>query len=403
MAYKKKIRYADLDPQLGIMSGQGWSGVRWDPNLPGTAMTRVGDNNWQQIFQDISLVALSDTGVVNATLATYSAPTIVGAVDGSIGQIMTRIPRKYYRESFNSAGELVGVDLSNYPMSGFKLHEKFSWGNGRGEIYVGAYEGSTAAGKYQSISGVPLDHTKTMAEFRTLAVARGAKWHGYDFYTQHLLQKLFYVYYADLNSQAVLPAYSEHTWVDGHEKRNTGRANAITTLNGFVNADEAGLDADLAVGWNNTSRVICNRFFWIENLYGHVWKFLDGCAFDGRVGKPNTAYLTPDPTLFSSADADILSKYINFNVDLPSASPESYMRSLGSLFLPKAQGGDSATYVTDYFWSYLDDASRDYLRAVLAGGLLAYSALVGVAARVSSGDLGYAASSFVSRLCFENN
>jgi hypothetical protein len=366
-------------------------------------MTRVGDSNWQQIFENISLVALADDGTVGSTLATYQSPTISGATDGTIGQVMTRIPRKYYREIFNADGELCGIDMSNYPLAGFKLHEKFSWGNGRGEIYVGAYEGSTSAGKYQSISGVALDHSKTMRDFNNLALARGAGWHGYDFYTQHLIQMLFYLYYANLNSQLVLPGYTDHSWVTGSEKRNTGRMNALTTLNGSVNADEAGVDADLAGGWYGESRVIGNRFLWIENIFGHCWKFLDGCSFDGRIGQKNTAYLTPNPLLFSSVDADILTKYINMNVDLPVNTPESYIKSLGSLMLPKVFGGDSATYMTDYFWSYLDDVTRDYLRGVIAGGVLRYGAIDGVAARYSLSGLGNASSDVVSRLCFENN
>lgn len=381
----------------------GWAGVRWNPALPGTAMTRVGDANWEQLFEDCSCVALNDDGTINTVLATYAAPTITGATDGSIGQVMTRIPRKYYREIFNSNNELCGLDMSNLPIAGFKLHEKFSWGNGRSEIYIGSAEGSTASSKYQSIYGVALDLSKTMREFNDLAVARGTGWHGYDYYTHHLLQMMFYIYYANLNSQLVLPAYSEHTWTDGSPKRNAGRTIGLTTMNGYVNADEAGVDADLAGGWNNTSRVIANRFLWVENLYGHVWKFLDGCSFDGRVGKRNTAYLTPNPLLFSSVDANILTKYINMNVDLPAAGNESWQQSLGSLMLPKTFGGDSATYVTDYFWSYLDDASRDHLRVVVAGGPLSDGVLYGVAARYSVEGLNLAASSFVSRLCFENN
>ena len=177
----------------------------------------------------------------------------------------------------------------------------------------------------------------------------------------------------------------------------------LTTMNGYVNADEAGNDSDLAGGWSNSSRVIANRFLWIENFYGHCWKFLDGCIFDGRVGKQNTAYLTPNPLLFSSVDAEILDNYINMNIDLPAAGSENWIKSLGSLGLPKTLGGDSATYVTDYFWSYLDDNTRDYLRVVLAGADLALGAFVGVAARASSSGLGVAYATFVSRLCFENN
>jgi len=384
------------------IQGASWSGVRWDPTLPGSAMTRVGDANWQQLFQDISLVALSDTGVINAVLATYSSPTILGATDGSNGQAMTRIPKKYYREIFNTAGEMCGIDMSNYPLLGFTLHEKFSWGNGRDAVYCAAFEGSTVAGKYQSISNAVLDSSKTLAQFHGYAVARGSGYHEYDLYTHDLLQKLFYIHYADLNSQLVLPAYSEHTWVDGHEKRKTGRTLSLTTMNGYVNAD-AVLDADIATGWNNASRVIANRFLWIENFYGHCWKFFAGVVYDGRTGQPNTAWVTPDPTKFSSVDAEILSRYTNLNINLPASPNENYIKSFGHLFMPVALGGNSATYTCDYFWSYLDDTTRNYLHLVLSGGSLSYGGLVGVAARDSAGDLGRANAGSVSRLCYESN
>lgn len=411
MSYKKTIRQKDLDPEMALgefgwsLAGDkeiSWTGIRWDPNFPYTTMNRIGSTNWQQLFQDITLVALSDSGEVNATLATYGVPNISGAVDGTNGQVMVRIPRKYYREVFNSTGDLCGIDMSNYPLAGFKLHEKFSWGNGRGEIYVGAYEGSTSSGEYRSVSGVAVDHTKTLDNFRGLAAVRGSKWHAYDFYTHHLLQMLFYMYYAELNCQSALPAYTDFTWSgDGHEKRNTGRTNGLLSMNGYVTANTTGVDADLVGA--SAGLVIANRFLWLENFYGHCWKFLDGCAFDGRTGKPNTAYVTPDPTLFSSIDANILGSYINLNVNMPASPDANYIKSFGSLFIPKSFGGDSGSYVTDYFWSYLDNTSHNYLRVVIAGGRLDIGAQAGVAARHSIDVLGFADSSVVSRLCFEAN
>lgn len=390
-------KYAE---QAGV--SMGWSGVRWNPTSPETTMTRTGDSYWQQLFADCSCVLLADDGTINATEATFVSPTIQQFTDNPNGQVMTRISRKYYREIFNSSGELCGIDMSNLPIPGFKLHEKFSWGNGRGEIYVSCFEGSEASGKLCSLPGKDVSNSHTIADFRALATARGTGWHAYDFYTNHLLQMLFYIYYADLNSQRALPAYSEHTWADSF-KRKSGRTINLLTMNGYASADETGTDADLIGGWNDTMHVIANRFMWIENLYGHCWKFLDGCVFDGRAGKPNTAYLTPNPLLFSSVDSEILSRYINMNVDLPAASNEAYLKSLGSLGLPKTHGGDSATYVTDYFWSYLDDTTRDYLRVVVAGGRLVDGADAGVAARSSNPGLGFATSYCVSRLCYEKN
>jgi hypothetical protein len=385
-----------------IEGTNGWCGVRWNPKLPSTTMTRVGDANWEQLFEDVKVVSLNDDGTEGATLATYDAPTITGATAEGVGQIMVRIPVKYYREIFNADAELCGLDMSNLPLAGFRLHEKFSWGNGRSEIYIGAFEASIDAAKLQSLVGFSTATSMTVRQFNDAALERGTGWHGYDYYSHHILQMMFYIYYANLNSQLVLPAYSDHSWTDGHEKRETGRTVGLTTMNGYMNAQD-GADDDIATGWNGESRVIANRFLWVENLYGHIWKFLDGCSFDGRVGHRNTAFLTANPLLFSSEVADIVSKYTDMNCDLPATTNESWQKSVGQALLPKTFGGDSSTYEADYFWSYLDDATVDYIRVVVAGGRMDYGAIVGVATRDSSFGLGFAYSLIGSRLCFENN
>lgn len=382
----------DKVKQLAGIS-EGWVGRRWDPLSPGTRMTSVNVVDVTSFFSQFKVVSLGDNGQEIATLATGNS-AMSGDLTGANGQIMLKIPQIYYREIFNIAGQRCGIDLSLTPVSGFKLHEKFSWGNGRGEIYVGCFEGGEVAAKMTSVTGVPVSTSKTIAEFRAMALARGTGWHAYDYYTHHLLEMLFYVYYGKLNSQEFLPGYTEHTWAENF-KKNTG----LIAPAGWPGTAQGNDDG----GWTGTSRVIGNSFLWIENLYGHVWKFLDGCVFDGRVGKQNTAYLTPNPLLFSSVDSEILSRYINMNIDLPAASNENYLSSTGALGLPKTHGGDSSTYVTDYFWSYLDDATRDYLRVVFAGGDLDLGALAGVAARHSISGLGFANSTFASRLCYEKN
>lgn len=370
----------------------GWVGRRWNPTQPGTQMTLINSVVvFEDFFSKFKVVALDDNGQEIATLATGNG-AMSGDLTGANGQVMLKIPQIYYREIFNLTGQRCGIDLSLTPVSGFKLHEKFSWGNGRGEIYVGCFEGGEVAAKMTSVAGVPVSTSKTIAQFRELASARGAGWHAYDYYTHHLLEMLFYVYHGTLNSQEALPGYTDHTWGEVY-KKNTG---LVTTMHGrFIGQDDG--------QFTSSNHTIANSFLGIENLYGHVWKFLDGCVFDGRVGKQNTAYLTPNPLLFSSVDSEILSRYINMNVDLPAATYENYLSSTGALGLPKTHGGDSSTYVTDYFWSYLDNIIHDYLRVVIAGGGLNYGTQAGVAARDSLNGLGIAFSNFASRLCYEKN
>lgn len=385
-------------------------GAEWSPMDPNTAWRRVGNPDiLVQYLQNCKVVALTDAGVENATLATYSAPTLTGAVDGSNGQVMVKFPKLYFKEAFGNnggvgAGAMRGVYISLLPLDGFTAHPKFTWGNGRQNIYIGAYEASNSGGNVlQSISGAAVLANIDLATFRSRAVARGTGWHGYDFYSHHLLQLLFYVYYAHANSQFVLPGYTEASaWADAY-RRATGRSNTLATINGSIDADLAGVDSDLVAGGITAGEKVANRFLWIENIFGHIWKFTDGVAYDGRVGQPNTAWVTPNPTLFSSVEANILANYTNLGVALPAATNEAYMQELQTLFLPKTHGGASTTYITDYFYSYLDDASRNYLRVVLVGSDLHYGGRAGVAARYAVFGLGHAYSTFGSRLCFESN
>ena len=362
----------------------------------------LSQNYWW--LKNVKLVLVADDLTENRVLCTFDNPSMPGdaVLNGSQGQVMSKIPKIYYKEVFDENGILVETATAPVKLNGYRCHEKFVRPDGseRDYIYIGAYEASSSAGNVlQSVSGVVPLTGVDLATFRTRAFSRGSGWYPFDFYTQHLIQLLFYAVFADFNSQTKLPGFTEaSSWNDAY-KRNTGRSNVLTSMNGSIDAYLAGIDADLGAAGVTTGEKIANRFLFIENIFGHIWKMMDGVAFDGRVGQPNTVYATADPAKFSSLEASILANYINLNVVLPAAVNENYMQSFQSLFLPKAHGGNSSTYVTDYFWSYLDDASRNYLRLVLVGGALSYGAQAGLASRSSYYGLGHAYSLSGSRLC----
>lgn len=397
--------YAGTAQDLYNLTQSNYSGVIL-PTDGSTAMTRVGNADLSWLLKDVKLVLLADDLTEAETIADYDNPQIVAWADltGASGQVMAKLPRVYYREVLDGNGVLVRIEISPIKLIGFSCHPKFVRPDGteREFIYIGAYEASNSGSNVlQSISGVAPLTSQTLETFRTRAFARGAGWYPYDFWTQHLIQLLFYINYANFNSQTSLPGYTERTtWNDAY-KRVTGRSDILTTLNGTITADLAGLDADLNdANWRGSEKNIANRFLFVENIFGHIWKFMDGCAFNGLVSQTyNYAYITNNPALFSSSEAGILANYERYGASLPGATNENYMQSLQAGFLPKAHGGSSSTYITDYFWSYLDDASRDYFRVVLAGGYLANGGQAGVAARSSSIALSAANSLLGSRLC----
>ena len=367
------------------------------PNDGSTAFTLTSPvAMWENPFfcKTASSVLLADNLTENATLATWTSQQYpVGAtLDGSAGQVMTKIHKFWYKEGFDGSGNLNFLGVANYAKEGYTLHPKFSYGSGREYIYIGAYEASNATGdKLASVSGASILASIQMSVFRTRAVARGTGYYPHDFWTNHILRLLQYMYYGDYNMQVKLPGYTNRSaWADA-ARRSTGRSNSLASHAGSVDYDPTGLDSDLGTsGWASTERKIANRFLWIENPWGHVWKLEDGCSADGRTTSTNKFYTTPDPAKFSSVEATILANYDDMGILLPATSNETYIQNLQAGLLPYTQGGNESTYITDYYWSYLNDAARNNLRSVLAGGTLTDGDRTGVAARMSFNALTHA-------------
>lgn len=369
------------------------------PTLTGTGTLELADLNI--LFSKISCVLLNDNLTENGTLATWANPDIrrTGlALDGSAGQVMVKIPRVYYQELYDGTGTLIGVDISEYPKAGYSLHPKFAYAN-KDYLYVSAYEAGDDGGtKLKSVSGVAPLVNINLEIFRTRAEARGAGWFQYDFWTHHLLTILAYVYYRTYDIQTALPGYTDASSYKDSYKRNTGRSNILTTACGYVPVDLAGVDSDLT-GTLASGKAIANRFFWIENIYGHIWKITDGFAADGRTSSTNKVYVTPNPSKFSYVEATILANYDDLGILLPGGQNETYIQYLQKGMLPKTQGGGGTTYVTDYFWSYLNDGARDFLRLGFVGARLAGGSVGGLSSRLVNSGLGYASPTVGSRLC----
>jgi len=378
------------------------------PTNGSQSCTRTGNPEWgvdMPFLEDIAVVLLADDLTENEVLATPDSPEIPSGADltGASGQVMVRFRKFYYREIFDGSGNLSELRWSNQKLPGFEVHPFFTKG-GLEECeytYISAYEaGYDGSSKLISASGVAPLTDVDLATFRTRAEARGTNWHGYDHWAQHLIQFYFYLYYASLDSQGQLPGYTEASSYEASYKRDTGRTDGLTTMNGSVDVDLTGTDSDLD-GIVSSGDKIANRFLFIENIFGHIWKMMDGVSFDGRVGEDNTVWLSKNPADYSSVEADILADYEDLGLDLW-AGTTSYIETVHQGFIPKNIGGGSSTYFGDRFYSYLDDSGKDYLRLVRAGGSLIYGVIAGVGSRTSNLGLSYASLAFGSRLCAKN-
>jgi len=398
---------------VGLTSSLGipYKTAEWDNTVTDPALTVNGDLT--NYIKKVRLVTLNDDGIVTSVLADYNNPTIDGTTDGTDGQVMVEFPKLYFKEIFDG-NDLISVEVSDFALPGFELHPAFSWGNGRDKIYIGAYEASySGSNVMQSISGQAVKTSQILAQFRTAAVARGGEvqadssWHTMGFWQQHLIDLLFYAYYETRHSQQALPGYTEASSFDYAYTRETGRTNNLTTINGNVDVDLADVDSDLD-GIVSSGNKIANRFLWIENIFGHIWKFNDGVTYVPieSVGVPDwtgefrAVYATADPRLFSSTDADILANYNLLPVTPFAGSNEIWIGRVGSGFVPTASGTNENQYWTDYHWNRLHDSGRNYLRSVLAGGFLSFGGRAGVLSRGSSFGLVTSDSTRGSRLCY---
>ena len=364
-------------------------------------LTRTGNTSWATsppFLDDIALVLLADD-LTETVIATLGSPEIPAGADltGASGQVMVRFKKFWYKDYLDVNGNLVEKRWSPAELPGYTLHPFFSNGTQIADYaYISAYEAGDDGSKLKSASGVAPLTNVDLATYRSRAEARGSGWHGYDFWAQDLIQFYFYLVYASLDSQGELPGYTEANDYSSAYKRNTGRSDELLTMNGSVDVDLTGIDSDLD-GIVAGGDKIANRFLFIENIFGHIWKMLDGVAFDGRVGENNTVWLSKNPADYSSVEAEILADYENQGLNLTGSS--GYISTVYPGFIPKGVAGASSSHFGDYFYSYLDDAGRDYFRLVLAGSHLHYGGFAGVGYRNSHNDLSFDFSSLGLRLC----
>ncbi|MFA7050201.1 MAG: hypothetical protein WC164_03815, partial [Patescibacteria group bacterium] len=222
----------------GSLSNQFNFSVSWDNTETDPAVDV--DGSMLNYFKQIKQVGLNDAGQEIHTFATWNSPITTGATDGSLGQVMAKLPKLYVKINYDANGYIESYTLRSTPATGFTLHECF-WdydamdgSKGRDHIYVGSYEGVSSGGKLQSISGVVSTGSLTMAQFRDLAEATFTVdgGHQLDFYTQELIQLLFYAYYGTRDSQTALPGYTERAAYNVNDFRNNGRTDILTTVNG---------------------------------------------------------------------------------------------------------------------------------------------------------------------------
>lgn len=434
---------------MGLIIGVGASkptfaydyyyGIEWDATVSNPSVTRIGKAELHQSLPLQSLMRrciLKDDGKVNYYLhANDSTKRDNGAaanLDGMDGQYMTELPDTYVR--FESDGDKSRCLMSAHPLPGFTL-----WG----KDYVSAVEatvqrstntlcavvntdadyrggGNNSAwdGTYRSLLGRPATSI-SLTNFRAYARKRGSV--NWNCNTYHIHRKLFWLFaveYATFNSQANFNAALDE---NGYHQGGLGAG--VTTLvsskwntfNSYMPFVPCGITNELGnhtgvVSYTMPEEYDASKpvvsvpsYRGVENPFGHIWKWTDGCKCliqSESDGGKSLFYECDDVSSFTSSG---IANY-ELRGELPRI--EGYVKAIclgehGEI-MPSAVGAGSTTYFCDYFYTSIPSSSVSE-RGVLFGGSANHGAAAGFVFAYTNSTASATYANFGSRLCYSAN
>lgn len=364
---------------------------------------RVGDDVIQSDFdtispwQDMRRCNLADDLTVNAY---YGDPSF--AYDGSNGQVMVEIPQFYWKAYRLSDTEIIYL-VSDIQRDGFELYPAFKSDNGTYEnLYIGAFEATlydNSAGTYVG-DGVTYDYTNDVmasvagyqpisgnsanldiTQARQLAENRGTGW-GLQYYTaREAINLLFYIEYADYNSQSSLSqGITNLDSGTGNHSQNTGHTTGLGNSSGEVSITPENGAIGAAATYPFSYRGI-------ENYWGNIWEFVDGINIQDNVPYISNNDFQSD--LFSAP-------YETLGRTLPSSngygSGQVLNINIGLSTLPTELSGSSSSYYSDYYYQNIGN------RIARVGASWLYGSSSGLACWNLNIGSAYSSRNFSSRL-----
>jgi len=362
-------------------------------------ITAVDDLNTLSLERDIFVSGeLYDIGTAN--------------FGGADGQVMVETPKFYFNHTLVSTTN--SWYISKYDLPGYELHPAF-WKDGQQVDYRymsafegGMYDASTgtmcakasipssiyASGdKMTSVAGTWAKTNETRTEYRAMAAERGTGFRQLDYYLHSAVQLLYLVEYADFNSQTMIgggrTALSGGGWT----------ADSYIGLTGLSIGDGNGTNSVSNGGVNYATDYMTYRG--IENLFGNVWKMVDGITWDGTwtgSAAAQPVYVTNNSTYF----ADQVSTNMQHLCDAPYIGAASdYIGNIVNVtgFIPSAGGGTATEEICDYYYQY-SEVGRDYWRVVLVGGSAYGGGVAGVFSLSAYGAWSIGDVAYGGRLCF---
>lgn len=432
---------------MGLLIGVGntkptfpydyYYGVEWDITVSNPKPTRVGK---MELHKELPLqnmmrnCILDDNGKVvyylNANDSTKRDTGAAADLTGKDGMMETELPDMYVR--FEMDGNKCRHLQSTQPLPGFHLWRKGYIGSVEATVqrstnklasvcstdvdYRGGNNNASYDGTYRSFLGLPATSI-SLNDFRTKARNRGSVEWNANLYRMHkMMWWLFVVEYCTFNSQDTFNAA-----LDENGYRQGGLGAGVTTwdgtswnnFNGYHPLVPCGVTNSLG---NHTGTVDYNvigsdgstkktfavpRYRGIENPFGHIWKWTDGCKCiiqSEASGGLSKFYVCDDPAKFTASG---VGNY-DYRGDLP--RKEGYVKALilgeDGEIMPLEVGGGSTTYFCDYFYTNIP-SSGEAERVVLFGGAAFSGAGAGVVCAYTHYAPSVAAAYIGSRLCFD--
>lgn len=293
-------------------------GVKWD--ITSDVITRLGTDcstiptgklgeNYfltQSLFKQIKRCNVSDDGVITSWLGDDDYK-----IDGSNGQVMSYLPKLYFKKVPNYIDSITSHNCKEFWISdsalsisdGFKCHRSFykdiNGDNIKEEVnyrLFSVYEGSIDTNnKLCSISDVLPVVNKSIDELKISAHNRGIGWEIQDNNLTDLIKLIHIVMYASFDSQEMIGQGMTYPYTDSSPTQKTGSTNFLGNKIGY-----------------NTSNFAVN-FLSIENLWGNTNKFIDKLILhlgiisteEGSINETYTADSWNNVTIKDVLDTDL--------------------------------------------------------------------------------------------------
>jgi len=199
-----------------------------------------------------------------------------------------------------------------------------------------------------------------------MAAARGTGWHQYDHATHAALSILYLTEYGSFYSQNKIGLgrvrLSNGDWgaSEINDGTNYGYIGKCGLSNPIGNATGADSTATDLTGGESPAYM---SYRGIENWWGNVWQFMDGANIHNDT-TASKLYLATDHTAYAS---DTATGYgFAGNLQEVDGFVGDILNALG--VWAKTAGGNSATYITDYYTTNFDTTPAGGWRVAYMGG-----------------------------------